>query len=587
MSAPIVDCHSHVFNAEDLPIDGFIKKLSPAPKILTGIVTVPLDRLTQWVAASAHNEAAYLASLLVPRSALEAAGPVALPQSGSDLLSDAEIDELFRLEWEKRGMIEVGALEAAGDADAVLAAGIANASTATEDRAELDEWLQAWGDAELDLALAEEVPGLEGPVNWYRRIKAAKRAVQRFVDALRLVTKDRHLIAADLATTYPEVALFVPALVDFEYTASDSPSSPVTEQITVHSLLSKVSVVGKIPGAPTVRIHSFVGFCPHREVATSELAQWDASIGIANRYIPYGDVSVGADEDRYRPDIEFDPNRARRLAVPVGPWETAHLSIGGVTRSLDIVRHAIELGGFLGVKLYPPAGYLPLGNSLKFGGTSGARLDAALRSLYAYCERMAVPILAHASHSNGFEDGYDDLAGPEGWGLVLEAYPQLRLCFGHFGHLYGIGDSAANPAAGSWARRFVELIDAHPNVYADVGNSQFPIQESYRNQFLSLLRFLLGSDAPSDVQQRRRRRVMFGTDFWMNTLSPNHRDYFTIFEKYYGQAFGDDARDRFLGGNALRWLGIVGEDDQPDPANENRKRLVDFYGSHPRPAWLG
>lgn len=585
MSVPIVDCHSHVFNAEDLPIDGFVKELSPAPRLLTGILSVPLDRLTQWVARASHEEAAYLASMLVPRDALEAGGPTPLPQNGSSLLSDSEVDELFRLEWEQRGLVEPGAFEAGGDGDAALAAGIAASPTVGEEVAELDAWLQDLGDPELELALSAEA-GFEGPRNWYQRVKAAKRAVQRYVEALRLVTKDRHLIAAELTATYPSVELFVPALVDFEYTARDKPKSPVTEQIVVHSLLAKVSVVGKIPGAPHARMHPLVGFCPYREIANSELAQWEPSQGVSNRYVPFGDIGAGADADRYQPGMTFDPSRARNLNKPVGPWETARLSLSGVTRSLDIVRHAIEHGGFAGVKLYPPAGYLPLGNALKFGSTEGGRLDAALCSLYAYCQAMDVPILAHASHSNGFKEGYDDLAGPEGWKLVLNAYPDIRLCLGHFGHLYGIGESPANPAADSWARRFVELIDSHLNVYADVGNSRFAYNEKYRNDFLPLFQFLLGDDAPSDVQKHRRRRVMFGSDWWMNTLSPDHRKYHSVFDLHYRQAFGDDACGLFMGTNALRWLGIVGEDDQPDRSNANRDRLVKFYGGNQRPEWL-
>ena len=29
MPAIVVDCHSHVFNAEDIPIDGFLKRKLP------------------------------------------------------------------------------------------------------------------------------------------------------------------------------------------------------------------------------------------------------------------------------------------------------------------------------------------------------------------------------------------------------------------------------------------------------------------------------------------------------------------------------------------------------------------------------
>ncbi|MDT0353914.1 hypothetical protein [Pseudonocardia charpentierae] len=52
MSRVIVDCHchSHIFNAEDLPTDGFIKRQSPLPALLTGVLSLPLDRLSAWAA---------------------------------------------------------------------------------------------------------------------------------------------------------------------------------------------------------------------------------------------------------------------------------------------------------------------------------------------------------------------------------------------------------------------------------------------------------------------------------------------------------------------------------------------------------
>lgn len=586
MPEPIVDCHSHVFNAEDLPIDGFIKKLSTVPDILTGIVSVPLDRLAQWVATSADHEAAYLASLLSPGSALESGAVAPPPQSGSALVSDEELDNLFVLQWEQRGLLdrsEVGpaGLEAGAEPDALLVAGITRPEAA-QDRAELEAWLRSVADQDLEESLAEDA--LEGPRDWAARIKATKQAVRRYVDALRLITKDRHLIAADLAATYPAVDLFVPALVDFEYTASDSPSAPVTSQVRIHSLLSRVSVLGRIPGASHVRIHPLVGYCPHREVATSELHGWSPSAGEDNRYVPYADPGTASPDDLYRPGIEYDPARARALR-PAVPWESDPLALEGVTRSLDVVRHAVEQGGFVGVKIYPPAGYLPLGNATKFGQDKGERLDAALRALYGYCLRMDVPILAHANHSNAFEKGYDDLAGPGGWERVLDEFPELRVCFGHFGHLHGVGAQAGQPAAESWVVRFVRLMDDHPHVYADVGNSQLPVSPAYRARYLDLMRHLLGPASPSDVQARRRERVMYGSDFWMNTLAPAHREYLTTFQSEVAAAFDESTCGQFFGGNALRWLGLA-DGGASQPENLNRQRLVAFYGAQPLPAWL-
>ena len=587
MTMPLVDCHSHIFNAEDLPIDGFIKRLSPRPDILNGIYSVPLDRLTQWVATNAGNEAAYLAALLDRSSGLESGTTAPPPQNGSPLVSDAELDQLFLYAWRERGLIDeaelVGGLEGDTDPDAVLVEGILSPE-AEADRDELEAWVLAQGDPALEEELAQEA--LEGTPNWLVRIRAAKEAARRWLYVLRLATKDRHLVAAEIASTYPEVALFVPALVDFEYTARDEPSSPIHRQILAHSLVSKVSIQGKIPDAPDVRIHPIVGYCPYREIANTELKEWVPSRGEANPYVPFAEPGSAGPDDRYRVGLTYDPGRAKFLRPPADPWETGHVLLEGVSRSLDFVRHAVERGGFVGVKIYPPAGYLPLGNSLRFGTDQGGRLDAALGAMYAYCTAMDVPILAHANASNGFADGYDDLAGPDGWRLVLQDFPDLRVCFGHFGHLHEVGANPSDPPPASWVNGFVSLIDDHPHVYADVGNSKFPVLASYREGYFEVLRWMLGDDAPNEQQARRRQRVMFGTDWWMNTMAPAHREYLTEFAHHYGDGFGTDARDLFMGCNALRWLGIVDEQGDPDTSNLNRQRLRDFYGTRPLPEWL-
>ncbi len=199
---------------------------------------------------------------------------------------------------------------------------------------------------------------------------------------------------------------------------------------------------------------------------------------------------------------------------------------------------------------------------------------------------MDVPILAHASHSNGFEEDYDAFAGPAGWELVLGEYPDLRVCFGHFGHLHGVGPDPAHASSDGWPSRFVELMDRHPHVYADVGNSKLPLSDSYRDQYLALLSLLLGGASPDAQQEKRRRRLLYGSDFWMNTLSPSHDTYLTSFEAGLGETFDRATVDGFMGRNALRFLGFTGEDDAADFSNRNRQRFVAFHGPHDPPEWL-
>lgn len=575
----IVDIHSHVFNADDLPIDGFVRKLFPTPKLLTGVVSLPLDRLSQ--RAAPPDELERLLRLLGPEEGVEALEPVV----EEELVSDEELARTFEAEWQRLGLLpeagDTGGLEAtrSGASDEQLAEALSAAPRA--EVYELEAWLEEW-----DPAL-RETAALEGFGDVIDTVRNVKRAVSRFLAALRLVTRYRYQVAAELARTYPPVSLFVPALVDFAQTTSDNPSTDLREQIAIHSLVSKVSIAGRLPGAADTRLAPFVGFDPYREVAETALSQWNPDRGVKNTYVPYADLASTHSQDRYHRGIRFDESRARPLQAPESSeWESAFLDLAKVNGAMDLARHAIELGGFVGVKLYPPAGFLPLGNALRFGGTKGEQLDAALRALYGYCAEMDVPILAHASHSNGFEEGYDAFAGPAGWELVLAEYPELRVCFGHFGHLHGVGADPAQASSDGWPSRFVELMDRHVHVYADVGNSKFPLSDSYRTQYLALVSLLLGGANPDPPQAKRRRRLLYGSDFWMNTLSPRHDAYLTGFETAFRETFDGATVEGFMGRNALRFLGFTGEDDRADLSNRNRQRFVAFHGPHDTPEWL-
>ncbi len=549
--------------------------------MLTGVVSVPLDRLSQ--RAARNDELKRLLDLLGPQGGLESFDAIV----EDELASDAEIARTFEAEWQRLGLLpearHTGGLEAlpSGASDERLADALAAAPPA--EVYELEAWLEEW-----DPAIRESAAeGFEGFGDLFGQVRNAKRAVGRFLRALRLVTRYRYQVAGELARTYPSVSLFVPALVDFSHTTSDNPSTEIREQIAIHSLVAKLSIAGRLPDAPSTRLAPFVGFDPYREVAETALGQWNPDRGVQNSYVPYADRASSDPQDRYHRGIRFEEVRARPLHLPDSQeWDRSFLDLSGVKGAIDLVRHAIELGGFVGVKLYPPAGFLPLGNALRFAGTKGEQLDAALRALYGYCVAMDVPILAHASHSNGFEEDYNAFAGPAGWELVLTEYPDLRVCFGHFGHLHGVGADPAHASSDGWPSRFVELIDRHPHVYADVGNSKFPLSNGYRTQFLALLSLLLGGANPDSRQQKRRRRLLYGSDFWMNTLSPRHDTYLTSFEEAFREAFDGATGEAFMGRNALRFLGFTGDDDRPDFSNRNRRRFVAFHGPHETPEWL-
>lgn len=83
---------------------------------------------------------------------------------------------------------------------------------------------------------------------------------------------------------------------------------------------------------------------------------------------------------------------------------------------------------------------------------------------------------------------------------------------------------------------------------------------------------------------------MFGSDYWMNTLDPDHTAALSRFGAGVESGFGTRARQDFEGANALRWLGLTRErtdgDDEIDLGSPSYRRLVAFYSEQPLPEWL-
>jgi predicted TIM-barrel fold metal-dependent hydrolase len=168
--------------------------------------------------------------------------------------------------------------------------------------------------------------------------------------------------------------------------------------------------------------------------------------------------------------------------------------------ALDLVKRAIETQGFVGVKVYPPMGFLPIKNAdmaarldefkrepkRPWGDRArdvfwaagvrdrsdpyreidlqGAALDGALNALYTYCAAKNVPIMAHTSRSQG--TFYDDAswkaadlaADPLLWRDVLEMHPTLRLNLAHAGGPWCLGAVGKNDHE-NYDKRETNLLD--------------------------------------------------------------------------------------------------------------------------------
>jgi len=141
-----------------------------------------------------------------------------------------------------------------------------------------------------------------------------------------------------------------------------------------------------------------------------------------------------------------------RPIVAYNPW-TDVVEDG---KALDRVIDAVKNRGFVGVKLYPPNGFRPLGNTdaptPPKPGPSPADLDRVLAKFWDACVSLDVPVMAHTGETMGSDDAHDFLGGPQGWNALMARYadkaaPGVNL--GHFG-----GDCDAN----KWTDQMADLM---------------------------------------------------------------------------------------------------------------------------------
>jgi len=405
--------------------------------------------------------------------------------------------------------------------------------------------------------------GILGKLTTSTFLKSMAGAVERLSYALYVVCHDHAKVAATISRTYPSVSLFVPLLVDFDAWSSDAPVTPLALQIQLHELVSKLAIRGKI-GNGKALFHPFMAFDPLREVNVN--LRQDPVV-----YKPYGDDRV------FTPDAPY-PCAAPLPADPT-PW-TQPRPVAAARGSMALVRHAVEQAGFIGVKLYPPVGFSALGNvNWNPSRDLGGRLDLALQALYAYCQAEDVPIAAHANASNSFALGYGELAGPEGWARALEQYPHLRLNLGHFGELHGVTRDRGIRGCEAWMRQAAVLMDTYPNVYADFSDSSAVHDDAFADRYFGHLSELF------DKHPKAAGRVMYGSDWWLNTIDPSSEKAVDRLQGFLETRFGAKVRGDIMGRNALRFLGFSGPDDRP-AASGNQRRLLAFYGQEKPPSWL-
>ena len=448
-SMTVVDIHCHTFNADDLPVQGFVKAVGGSRHWLAGALAWSLDKVTQGL-ASGQEEITELDRLIRQGPALEEA----LPPSGLEVV-DREADALLaRLQAENPVLADNAAREAASDPGSTAGTG----------------------------------PGLES-------LQDRAEALRRYLRWVALFGRTRLELTRALVELYPEVNVFTPLLVDFQG-LGDQPKTAVLQQLELQERLSRMSILGHFRAT----VLPFVGFDPRR---------------------------LGA---------------------------------------LPLAQLAVATYGFVGVKLYPSVGFLPIGNLEErpegMAEEEAVGVEHALNELYAWCEAAQVPITAHTNPTIYARQSFQNNSSPEHWERVLQRWPDLHLNLGHFGW-----------AGPDWPDRISALMATYPHLHADIGNHDL----ADLSATIDRLEGLFADPATGTA----RERSLFGTDWFMVASHHRYPQFLTEIRDRYAERFPNDV-DAFMGGNALSFLGF------DDPANGNTVRLRARYAQHlvTPPAWL-
>jgi len=204
---------------------------------------------------------------------------------------------------------------------------------------------------------------------------------------------------------------------------------------------------------------------------------------------------------------------------------------------LELMKKYIGEKGFRGVKIYPSIGYFPY--------------DDRLYPVYDYCLANDLPVMSHCSIYNPtyFKGKKKDLyellsksrtpietrgknkkqlcayfAHPKNWEIVLNDFPNLRLCLSHFGSSYFWDKYMKEPSEeDNWFVIIKEMIPRYGNLYADIS---FTLSSQ---EYLPMLTILL-----SDNQLRSK--ILFGTDFYMVSTKTTERQFSVNLRAFIGES---------------------------------------------------
>ena len=557
----IIDAHCHVFNAADLPIEGFAKK-----------IMVPKSAQTSELVARFSD---YPGAL----EALVHAITVQVKRAAPDMQTEIDtIDEFEREPGKKptnawrqdedrrhlRGALQLIWFNSDifSERPLSLTDGLALEVAIEEIRLFLFQQIhEEFGKPVLTPEDRDVLSGLT-PFQvdaMADELYSREDLLGRYIRWALLYTRNRYELAEELDQLHGKIGhksrivLMTPAIVDFSKWLEDEDQLSIQDQVDV------MTRIACRRGGP--RVHGFVGFDPLRQALY--------------------------DHHRRSP-ADMDPMAVVRRAI-----EVKQIVVGDSTRTT---------GGLVGVKLYPPMGFRATDNrhlpdasfnepaylrspDTGLGSQIGSKLDAALSKLYTWCSANNVPIMAHTSHSFGPNSEYEGRADPIFWADVIkqDAFAQLRINLAHFGHFNKAVQypRPQNYVDECWEWTVGKILTSSAEVYADISSLGEILKTGSSRKIVECMKAFKEHFPNSD------ERLLYGTDWSM--IAQEERfpklfssrpfpDLMTLFLRAVGY---DDAQiEGIMFRNAVRFLGLGKAEFETFGEKSTRGRLERFYAAH-------
>ncbi|MCC6719661.1 MAG: amidohydrolase family protein [Acetobacteraceae bacterium] len=507
-----IDIHCHLFNVLDIPTLAFISRTRltmPLPiKLLPLLGVLPLIGGLNGMAMTAKAELAALREGADPRLL----GPVAAP---------LETETALRI---IAGRPPAREAEAAFSPLSTLFAGRMNAMEPPPPPKEGAEILRDIANEELagrdpqDEVTDDEIRLLAGRLE--HEVARDRGGAETLIAWAQGMARSRDAMTGALLSQFPPGAdvLLTPAMVDYSrWLGVDGglfdpdPISKLDDQVAVMGEISRRRANGVAVGRPA-GLFSIAPFCPWRHVE---------------------DLAAG------------------RMTI------------------LERIKRWVASGQVVGVKVYPPMGFRPTGNSglpaetfpSKLRRLAGARnvgglIDDGLHELYAWCAANEVPVMAHCGNSNEAAKGAGLLAGPNGWSEVLVGHPSLRLNLAHFGGVYDLAsdDPAKRDLARKWTQTIAALMTRFDGLYADIGFASQMLDENPRTR--EILDSLAWLRQLADARPVLMERLMYGSDWVMVGMTPGGGRYAERVKAALSAVFTPVEMENIRWRNAARMLGL-------------------------------